>query len=66
MSHIPLPPRLDIHHFRSPSAGIPGLVPDIIHSDFDQDMLAPVDEDMEVEDYDLAGDEDEGFEDFRP
>ncbi|CAK9025410.1 Ultraviolet-B receptor UVR8 [Durusdinium trenchii] len=66
VSHIPLPPRLDIHHFRSPSAGIPGLVPDIIHSDFDQDMLAPVDEDMEVEDYDLAGDEDEGFEDFRP
>ena len=53
VSHIPLPPRLDINNFRSPQAGIPGLVCDIaiIKSDFDREsMILDEDEDLEVED----------------
>ena len=49
VSHIPLPPRLDIHSFRSPTANIPGLV-EIVEED---DELSPL-EDIEVEDMDAS------------
>lgn len=48
LSHIPLPPRLDIHNFRSPTANIPGLVE---VPEEDEDDFAPL-EDIEVEDVD--------------
>lgn len=49
VSHIPLPPRLDIHSFRSPTANIPGLV-EIVEED---DEFSPL-EDIEVEDMDAS------------
>lgn len=52
VSHIPLPPRLDIHNFRSPTANIPGLV-QIVEED--EDGFAPLEE-IEVEDVDFSED----------
>ena len=52
VSHIPLPPRLDIHNFRSPTANIPGLV-EIVEED--EDGFAPIEE-IEVEDVDFSED----------
>jgi len=51
VSHIPLPPRLDIHNFRSPTANIPGLV-EIVE---EEDGFAPLEE-IEVEDVDFSED----------
>ena len=53
VSHIPLPPRLDIHNFRSPTANIPGLV-EIVEEE--EEDFAPL-EDIEVEDMDASSED---------